>query len=124
MTLSTQLIIFKVVIHRGRIDEPAIVDQIVSLIDKSDGRIIKRKPRCESFLVQRCCDLLRFRHIPIGGAAIVQLRLTNKRGIPIEPFEVNRNLGRVVLRNEGVTIGAGRFDFGDLADVTGVVMPF
>jgi translation elongation factor EF-1alpha len=48
-----------------------------------------------------------FRHIPIGGAAIVQLRLTNKRGIPIEPFEVNRNLGRVVLRSEGVTVGAG-----------------
>ena len=52
-----------------------------------------------------------FRHIPIGGAAIVQLRLTNKRGIPIEPFEVNRNLGRVVLRSEGVTIGAGRIEF-------------
>jgi translation elongation factor EF-1alpha len=54
----------------------------------------------------------------------VQLRLTNKRGIPIEPFEVNRNLGRVVLRSEGVTIGAGRFDFRDLANGTGVVMSF
>jgi translation elongation factor EF-1alpha len=68
------------------------------------------------FLVQRGCDLLHFRHIPIGGAAIVQLRLTNKRGIPIEPFEVNRNLGRVVLRSEGVTIGAGRIEFGDYAN--------
>ena len=25
----------------------------------------------------------------------------------IEPFQVNRNTGRVILRNEGVTVGAG-----------------
>ena len=47
------------------------------------------------------------RHIPVGAAAVVQIQLANKRGIPIEPFHVNRNMGRIILRSEGVTIGAG-----------------
>jgi len=49
-----------------------------------------------------------FRHIPIGGAAMVRIQLTNKRGIPVEPFQVNRSTGRIVLRAEGVTVGAGK----------------
>jgi len=80
-----------VIVHRGRIDEPATVKQIVSLIDKSDGRILKRKPR----------------HIPVGGAAVIQIALTNKRGMPLEPFHANRDIGRVVLRAEGATVAAG-----------------
>jgi hypothetical protein len=48
------------------------------------------------------------RHIPVGGAAIVRIQLTNKRGIPVEPFHLNRNTGRIILRNEGITVGAGK----------------
>jgi GTP-eEF1A C-terminal domain-like len=29
------------------------------------------------------------------------------RGMPVELFSVNRSMGRIILRNEGVTIGAG-----------------
>ena len=47
------------------------------------------------------------RHVPVGAAAIVRIELLNKRGIPIEPYRVNRYTGRVILRNEGITIGAG-----------------
>jgi len=39
------LLLTKVVIHRGRIDEPARIKQIVSLVDKADGHVIKKKPR-------------------------------------------------------------------------------
>jgi hypothetical protein len=49
------------------------------------------------------------RHIPAGGAAIVRIQLTNKRGIPVEPFNVNRDTGRIILRSEGITIGAGTY---------------
>jgi translation elongation factor EF-1alpha len=45
----------------------------------------------------------------MGGAAMVRIQLTNKRGIPVEPFQVNRGTGRIVLRNEGVTVGAGKY---------------
>lgn len=47
------------------------------------------------------------RHIPVGGAALVQIELINKRGMPLEPFHVNRDTGRVILRSEGVTVAAG-----------------
>jgi translation elongation factor EF-1alpha len=40
----------------------------------------------------------------------VLLQLMNKRGIPVEPFHVNRSMGRIILRSEGVTVGAGKFD--------------
>jgi len=40
---------------------------------------------------------------------MVRIQLTNKRGIPVEPFHVNRATGRIVLRNEGVTVGAGKY---------------
>jgi len=46
-------------------------------------------------------------HIPQGAAAIVCIELTNKRGLPLEPFNINRNMGRVILRSEGVTVAAG-----------------
>jgi translation elongation factor EF-1alpha len=51
--------------------------------------------------------LISRRHIPVGGAAIIQIQLVNKRGMPVEPFHVNRSTGRIVLRSEGFTIGAG-----------------
>ena len=47
------------------------------------------------------------RHVPVGGAAVVKIELLNNRGIPVEPYQVNRHTGRLILRNEGVTIGAG-----------------
>lgn len=53
-------------------------------------------------------SLYALRHIPVGGAAMVRIQLTNKRGIPVEPFHVNRSTGRIVLRAEGVTVGAGK----------------
>jgi len=80
-----------VIVHRGRIDEPATIKRIISLIDKADGHIIKKQPR----------------HIPVGGAAIVQIALANKRGIPLEQFSINRDTGRIILRSEGVTVAAG-----------------
>jgi len=52
-------------------------------------------------------ELTLIRHIPVGGAALVRIQLTNKRGVPMEPFHVNRTMGRVILRSEGVTVGAG-----------------
>jgi len=32
-------------LHRGRLDEPASVKQLIALIDKADGHVLKKKPR-------------------------------------------------------------------------------
>lgn len=40
----------QIVIHRGRIDEPGTVKQIIALIDKSDGHVLKKKPRYSFWL--------------------------------------------------------------------------
>ena len=41
---DTQIWFCQIVIHRGRIDEPAVVKQIISLIDKADGRFSRKSP--------------------------------------------------------------------------------
>ena len=45
----------QIVIHRGRIDEPGTVKQIIALIDKSDGHVLKKKPRYSFWLF--CSEL-------------------------------------------------------------------
>jgi len=81
-----------------------MVEEIISLVDKTDGKVIKRKPRYP--LMSQSC-LMNLSHVPSGSAAVIIIQLLNRRGIAIEPFHVNRAMGRVVLRNEGQTVGAG-----------------
>lgn len=103
-TLISRIIIFelsrpllhgtKVVIHRGRTNEPAKITKIIATLDKANGQVLKKKPR----------------HLTSGQAAIVEIQLEDDMKIPVELFELNKELGRFILRKDGCTIAAGVVD--------------
>jgi hypothetical protein len=56
--------------------------KIVALVDKSTGKKSKRNPRYNlNYHCRKAPPKDIYRHIPVGGAAIVELQLMNKRGI-------------------------------------------
>lgn len=79
----------RVMLHRGRINLPATISKITELVSKSDCSVIKEKPR----------------FVSSNQAANVEVKLLDDT-IPMEPFKVSKDLGRVILRQEGFTIGA------------------
>lgn len=83
----------KFIIHRGRINAPAKVSKILATLDKSNGQVIKQKPR----------------HLTSNATAMVEVLLED-RPIPLETFKNSKELGRVVLRKDGATAAAGVVD--------------
>ena len=81
---------FPVVLHYKSTSESAVVKRLVSQLNKSTGEVIKDKPR---FLTK-------------GMSAIVELKIN--KPMCLEAFHNNRDLGRFMLRNSGVTIAAGQ----------------
>lgn len=84
----------KVILHRGRTNEPCTVSKIEATIDKATGEVLKKKPR----------------HLGSGKTAIVEITLAGDTTIPAEAFKKTKTLGRFVLRNEGSTLAAGVVD--------------
>jgi len=80
---------YSVVLHYGCVSEQATVSKLYSLLSKSTGEEVKRKPRC---LTGNC-------------SALVQI--TVSKAIPVETYKENRELGRFMLRTGGSTIAAG-----------------
>ncbi|KAG7097234.1 hypothetical protein E1B28_004605 [Marasmius oreades] len=84
--------------HHSR-DVPATISNLIATIDRASGQIIKKKPRV----------------LAKGVSAEVQIALrttslsgpSTARPIPLQPFSVSKDMGRVLLRREGETIGAG-----------------
>ncbi|RHZ72463.1 hypothetical protein Glove_242g84 [Diversispora epigaea] len=81
---------FPVILHRQSLNEPAVIIKLESIIDRSTGNVTKKNPR----------------HISKSTTAIVEIKLSN-RSIPLETFEDNKELGRIMLRKGGETIAAG-----------------
>ncbi|OLL26649.1 HBS1-like protein [Neolecta irregularis DAH-3] len=79
-----------VVIHRGRTEEPAIISKLISVVDKTTGTIVKKNPR----------------YLSNGMAAFVELTILGK-GMQLEIYSINKDFGRIILRNEGETLAAG-----------------
>lgn len=79
----------RVMFHRGRINTPATISKLLAIVSKSDGSLIKAKPRL----------------ITSGQAASVEIKL-DEGPLPIERFKDSKELGRVILRQGGTTIGA------------------
>ncbi|KAK3063880.1 hypothetical protein LTS18_012003, partial [Coniosporium uncinatum] len=70
-------------VHRGPMYQTGRIKRLVALLDKASGEVVKRKPRIvQSGQVVRCV-------VEVEGK------------MPLEKG------GRVVLRSEGVTVGAG-----------------
>ncbi|OAA61084.1 translation elongation factor ef-1 [Niveomyces insectorum RCEF 264] len=70
-------------VHRGRLSEPAMITELTALLDKSTGKVTKRKPPA----------------IKPGSVARIKLQLNSK--VPLESGQ------RVVLRTNGRTVAAG-----------------
>jgi elongation factor 1 alpha-like protein len=84
----------KMILHRGRTNEPCKIIKMVATVDKATGHVVKKKPR----------------HLASGQTAIVQIELDEGTRIPVETFVNSKELGRFVLRKEGSTVAAGVVD--------------
>ncbi|KAJ7774210.1 P-loop containing nucleoside triphosphate hydrolase protein [Mycena maculata] len=105
-TFTAKIIIFDVQVpiisgatvelfHHSR-DVPATVSKLIATLDRTSGKIVKSNPRV---LVK-------------ASSAEVQITLramgsSNARPFPLEPYAVNKAMGRILIRREGETIAAG-----------------
>lgn len=76
-------------VHINGSFESGEVRKLISLLNKSSGELIQKKPRC----------------IARNAAAIIQIRLS--RVVCCELYESNKDLGRLMVRSYGKTIAAG-----------------
>ncbi|KAH7344847.1 P-loop containing nucleoside triphosphate hydrolase protein [Rhizoctonia solani] len=83
--------------HHSR-EVPASVSKLIETVDRATGAVIKRNPRV----------------LPKSSSAKVTISLRAASGptarpvsIPLEPFSVNKEMGRILLRRGGETIAAG-----------------
>ncbi|TFY69490.1 hypothetical protein EVJ58_g378 [Rhodofomes roseus] len=81
-------------------DVPASISKLLATLDRATGTVIKNNPRV----------------LTKGASAEVQISLrasgtsgpsAKAQPIPIEPFSVNKDMGRILIRRGGETIGAG-----------------
>ncbi|KAK9352063.1 hypothetical protein V1523DRAFT_415088 [Lipomyces doorenjongii] len=99
-TFSARIIVFQlriplikgsnILIYRGRTTEAAKISRLTAVVDKSTGKITKNKPR----------------HLISGQTAIVELEVMGS-SFPMETFKSSKDLGRIVLRQDGITVAAG-----------------
>eukprot|EP00095_Tigriopus_kingsejongensis_P001730 maker-scaffold514_size150699-snap-gene-0.26 protein:Tk01730 transcript:maker-scaffold514_size150699-snap-gene-0.26-mRNA-1 annotation:"GG14552" len=80
---------YTAVLHYGSVQVQAVIKKLLAVIDKSNGSVVKSKPRC---LVRNC-------------NAIVEIVLDSP--ICMEEYAKIKELGRFMLRNGGKTIAAG-----------------
>ncbi|GAA5854346.1 hypothetical protein JCM8547_001788 [Rhodosporidiobolus lusitaniae] len=80
--------------HHSR-DIPATIIGLKALLDKSTGKVTKDNPR---MLTKNSAAQVRVQIRPAAGG---------RSSIPIEPFSVNKGMGRVVFRRNGETVAAG-----------------
>ncbi|KAK2466434.1 hypothetical protein APHAL10511_002076 [Amanita phalloides] len=85
--------------HHSR-DLPATISKLLTILDRTTGTVTKSNPRVLGKGVSAEVEIS-LRITSISGAA------SSVRTIPIEPFSVNKEMGRVLLRRGGETIAAG-----------------
>ncbi|KAH9850047.1 hypothetical protein C2E23DRAFT_905383 [Lenzites betulinus] len=109
-TFSARIIVFDIQVpitagtsvelfHHSR-DVPASISRLISVMDRSNGSIIKNKPRVLTKNMSAEVEIS-LRNSTYSGPASRALP------IPIEPFSVNKEMGRILIRRGGETIGAG-----------------
>lgn len=80
---------FPVLLHYQTISEPATIRKLVSVLHKSSGEVLKKKPKCLSK----------------GQNAVVEIQ--TQRPVALELYKDFKELGRFMLRYVGSTIAAG-----------------
>ncbi|KAJ7688427.1 P-loop containing nucleoside triphosphate hydrolase protein [Mycena rosella] len=80
--------------HHSR-DVPATISKLIATLDRTSGKVVKSNPRV----------------VAKASSAEVQITLrsvgSSVRPIPLEPYAVNKAMGRILIRREGETIAAG-----------------
>ncbi|XP_053314522.1 HBS1-like protein isoform X1 [Spea bombifrons] len=80
---------FPVIMHYQTVSEPATIRKLISVLHKSTGEVMKKKPKC----------------ITKGMNAIIELQ--TQRPIALELYKDFKELGRFMLRYSGSSIAAG-----------------
>lgn len=80
---------FPVLLHYQTVSEPATIRKLVSVLHKSSGEVLKKKPKC----------------LTKGQNAVVEIQ--THRPVPVELYKDYKELGRFMLRYVGSTIAAG-----------------
>ncbi|KAJ7873284.1 EF Tu GTP binding domain-containing protein [Mycena olivaceomarginata] len=80
--------------HHSR-DVPATISKLIATLDRTSGKVVKSNPRVLA---------------KVSSAEVqITIRSTGSSGrsIPMEPYAVNKAMGRILIRREGETIAAG-----------------
>ncbi|EIW61774.1 EF Tu GTP binding domain-containing protein [Trametes versicolor FP-101664 SS1] len=85
--------------HHSR-DVPASISRLISVLDRANGSIVKNKPRVLTKNMSAEVEIT-LRGSTYSGPASRALP------IPIEAFSANKEMGRILVRRGGETIGAG-----------------
>ncbi|KAK5853053.1 hypothetical protein PBY51_006875 [Eleginops maclovinus] len=80
---------FPVLLHYQTVSEPATIRKLISVLHKSSGEVVKKKPKC----------------LGKGMNAIVEIQ--TQRPVSLELYKDYKELGRFMLRYVGSTIAAG-----------------
>ncbi|KAL1681342.1 EF Tu GTP binding domain-containing protein [Schizophyllum commune] len=88
--------------HHSR-DVPATISKLVATLDRGTGKVLKEHPRV---LTKSTSAEV---HISLRATAMTGPNSVAKP-IPIEPFSVNKDMGRILIRRGGETIAAGELD--------------
>ncbi|XP_057678309.1 HBS1-like protein isoform X1 [Corythoichthys intestinalis] len=80
---------FPILLHYGTVSEPATITKLISVLHKSSGEVLKKKPKC----------------LGKGMNAVVEIR--THRPVALELYKDFKELGRFMLRYVGSTIAAG-----------------
>ncbi|PVU87273.1 hypothetical protein BB561_006402 [Smittium simulii] len=80
---------YSVFLHILSTNEPAVISRLLELVDKNTGEILKKSPR----------------HLTKGSMALVEI--TIDKPVVIDLFKNCKDLGRVTLRKNGISIAAG-----------------
>ncbi|XP_056283966.1 HBS1-like protein isoform X1 [Pseudoliparis swirei] len=80
---------FPVLLHYQTVSEPATIRKLISVLHKTSGEVLKKKPKCLSK----------------GMNAIVEIQ--TQRPVSLELYKDYKELGRFMLRYVGSTIAAG-----------------
>jgi hypothetical protein len=83
-------------------DLPATITQLGATLDRATGAVLKARPR----VLARGASAevtIALRAASLSGPA------TRARGVPLEPFAANKDMGRVLVRRGGETVAAGTF---------------
>ncbi|KAJ8008705.1 hypothetical protein DPEC_G00081190 [Dallia pectoralis] len=80
---------FPVLLHYQTISEPATIRKLISVLHKSSGEVLKKKPKC----------------LGKGMNAVVEIQ--TQRPVALELYKDFKELGRFMLRYVGSTIAAG-----------------